>query len=531
MSRPLKILDCTLRDGGYYTDWDFSDELVETYLQAISRSGVDVVELGLRQLSQTNYLGPFAYTTRRFLERLELPESLMYGVMIDAKTFLDTDSGSKYVIRKLFAQKSEEKFDLVRIAAHFHELHHCREAIEELDRLGFTVGLNVMQASLRSTAELAEQSKILADSLPIEVLYFADSLGNMRANDVSRIYEAFRDGGWMGDVGFHAHNNTGNALNNVEEAISTGCRWIDSTVTGMGRGAGNAETELVLELSSVSRSEGRNAMYAAVSEAFEPLKREKGWGPSLLYFYAAKWGVHPTYVQSLLTDASVLSKDRLLVLEKVASSSAPNSFNLNVLDAAIADRDDHEISICPPIPTIFTNKEVVIVAQTETSKSLSFAIEDYIADKDAVLTVINYPSNDFNLNFHYCFVSHNKKHRQQRDQKNEYDYKIVAPKARYSDDATSIDIDYAVSVAPGEFSAQNNGCKIPADLTFAYAIAFSVAAGANKISLVGFEGYDLKDPRQKEMELVLRHILALDVELVSLHKTPYSIREVSIFAP
>ena len=137
----------------------------------------------MRQYGRENTFGPFAYTTRRFLERLDLPESLMYGVMIDAKTFLELDKSPKSVIRELFSRSEGEKFQLVRVAAHFQELDYCQEAIEELGRLGFIVGLNLMQASLRSKGELVKKSKMIAETLPVEVLYFADSLGNMQPCD------------------------------------------------------------------------------------------------------------------------------------------------------------------------------------------------------------------------------------------------------------------------------------------------------------------------------------------------------------
>ena len=85
----IKILDCTLRDGGYYNKWDFDEKIVKRYLSSIKASSVDVVELGFRSIpSKNTFLGPYAYTTDEFLSQLDLPEGLMYGVMVKS-SFLD----------------------------------------------------------------------------------------------------------------------------------------------------------------------------------------------------------------------------------------------------------------------------------------------------------------------------------------------------------------------------------------------------------------------------------------------------------
>ena len=84
-SNHVTLVDCTLRDGGYYNDWDYSYELIENYLNSMVRSGVDVVEMGFRTLISDKYLGPTAYTTDRFLNELEIPAPVTVAVMLNAK--------------------------------------------------------------------------------------------------------------------------------------------------------------------------------------------------------------------------------------------------------------------------------------------------------------------------------------------------------------------------------------------------------------------------------------------------------------
>ena len=98
----LKILDCTLRDGGYYNNWDFSRELIEEYLQAMSAAKIEYVELGFRFFKKDIYLGPCAYTTSSFVETLNIPKKLKIGIMINAKDILSKNY-QKVKLKKFFS--------------------------------------------------------------------------------------------------------------------------------------------------------------------------------------------------------------------------------------------------------------------------------------------------------------------------------------------------------------------------------------------------------------------------------------------
>ena len=94
----LKILDCTLRDGGYYNNWDFSSELIEDYFKAMVAAKVEYVELGFRFLKKDIYLGPCAYTTSSFLETLSIPKKLKIGIMINAKDIVSNNLSKNSVV-------------------------------------------------------------------------------------------------------------------------------------------------------------------------------------------------------------------------------------------------------------------------------------------------------------------------------------------------------------------------------------------------------------------------------------------------
>ena len=122
----MKLLDCTLRDGGYYNNWDFSLKIANDYLEALGNTDIDYIELGLRQFNKdSQYLGPFAFTPEVLINSLNLPSSKKYGVMVDAKTILNSELNIEAAIESLFVPKDQSKLSIVRIASHPHELEQC----------------------------------------------------------------------------------------------------------------------------------------------------------------------------------------------------------------------------------------------------------------------------------------------------------------------------------------------------------------------------------------------------------------------
>ncbi|MDF5252586.1 pyruvate carboxyltransferase, partial [Vibrio parahaemolyticus] len=164
----------------------------------------------------------------------------------------DANKPEEAASNDLFVRAQESKVDLVRIAAHFNEAEQCESMIKAFKEMGYIVGLNLMQAGGKPSEVIAEKVQTVAKANP-DVIYFADSLGNMDSAEVTRIAEIVKQN-WDGDIGIHTHNNMGQAMSNTMTARSNGVTWLDVTVTGMGRGAGNAQTEnLLAELDGLDK--------------------------------------------------------------------------------------------------------------------------------------------------------------------------------------------------------------------------------------------------------------------------------------
>ena len=140
------LLDCTFRDGGYYNKWNFNIDLFQEYLRSMSLCKVDIVEIGFRFNIKNEFLGPFAFTTEDFLKKIFLPKNIKYATMINAKEFY----GKENQLSKIFVKKLKSKIDIVRIAINFDEYRNSYKIIQILKKLGYEVGLNLMQSHDKS---------------------------------------------------------------------------------------------------------------------------------------------------------------------------------------------------------------------------------------------------------------------------------------------------------------------------------------------------------------------------------------------
>ena len=195
MKNNIKILDCTLRDGGYYNKWDFDRGTVARYLSSVKYSRVDVVELGFRSLPKNIFLGPYAYTSDDFINQLDLPKGPLYGVMINGNEFIENSDAQNFTIKKLFQKKEDSPVSLVRIGINFNHIMELESIAKQLKDMGYQVGLNMMQAHGKSEEEYIETAKSISSWNVVDVLYFADSLGIMIPEDVKKICQSLKKDG------------------------------------------------------------------------------------------------------------------------------------------------------------------------------------------------------------------------------------------------------------------------------------------------------------------------------------------------
>jgi len=208
------ILDCTLRDGGYYTNWTFGKKLVEKYLKTIKKSKIKYVEIGFKFFNKKKeYSGVFANVNEDLIEWANSIAKNNYGLMINASDFKNlSESNIKQKINKEFKNRKYSNLTFVRIASHISEAKIARVLAKYLKKLGYKVFVNLMQIS---TIEINILKKYYYDiEKYCDIFYVADSLGSLKdkkqifkiCNFLKTINKPF---------GIHAHDNRGLALKNT----------------------------------------------------------------------------------------------------------------------------------------------------------------------------------------------------------------------------------------------------------------------------------------------------------------------------
>ena len=323
------VLDATFRDGGYYNNWDFSVAIANEYLKVMEEAKVNAVEIGFRSPPKKE-VGKFAKVTDFFIEdNLYIPNIDYFGVMINASEY-DYD-----LVKKMFRKSEDSPINLVRVAVHFDKYHESQIILRYLKSLGYTTTINLMQAADKSYDEIRDTSKLINSWSCVDVLYIADSLGGMNHDNVNYAFQAVAEG-WEGLTGFHGHNNKSQALGNTLEAVDIGVEWVDSTMMGMGRGPGNTETEYLLNELNKRNFEFDTELVCELSmKHFFTMKYQYKWGPSLPYYLAAEYNIHPTYVQTMLDMTSFQQTYRAIMYLRDKKS---NSFDKKLMGEALSEK-------------------------------------------------------------------------------------------------------------------------------------------------------------------------------------------------
>lgn len=532
----VKILDCTLRDGGYYNAWDFSSELVSNYIETMQAANVDVIELGFRSLQNQEFKGAFAYTTDTFLETLSIPPALKVAVMVNASEFVRDGEANLALLARLFPKgATDSKVSIVRIACHFHELVTALPAAAWLKEMGFTVGFNLMQIADRSRAEVESVARE-ASLYPLDVLYFADSMGSMTPDKVSELIGWLRSH-WTGDLGVHTHDNMGLALQNTLRALDEGVSWVDSTVTGMGRGPGNARTEeLVIELAE-RRGQSPNLvpLMSLIRKHFRPMQHQHGWGTNSYYYLAGKYGIHPTYIQEMLGDSRYDEADILAVIQHLRVEGG-KKFSLNTLDAARHFYQGEPRGQWKP-SSLFKDREILLLGTGPGVASHREAIELYIREKCPVVMALNTQSAVTPDLIDVRVACHPVRLLADCETHTRLPQPLITPYSMLPEDVKESlknkrVLDFGLAVQPDRFEFSDHHCTLPSSLVIGYALAVATSGQASRVLMAGFDGYGEDDPRTSEMQKLLDAYLLCGsaLELLAVTPTRYSLPKRSIYS-
>ncbi len=292
----LKVLDCTVRDGGLMNNHQFDDELVRAVYDACVAAGLDYMELGYKaskRLYPPADFGPWKHCDEEVLRRVvgDNPTDLRLSEMADAER---TDYEQDII------PCSESVLDMVRVASYVHQVPAAADMIVDAHEKGYEVACQLMAVSAVRDHELEEALKIIAET-PIKALYLVDSWGVLYSEQIhslTRQYLSYCEPAGK-DVGIHTHNNQQLAYANTIEAIILGANRADASIYGMGRGAGNCPMELLIGFLKNPKFRLR-PIIECIQHNVAPLRDELGWGANIPYMITGQLNEHPRAAMEFL---------------------------------------------------------------------------------------------------------------------------------------------------------------------------------------------------------------------------------------
>jgi 4-hydroxy 2-oxovalerate aldolase len=528
----VTVVDCTLRDGGYYNEWDFNARTIERYLRAIARARIPVVELGFRLPPDGRFLGASAYTTDDYLVALDFPASATVSVMINAKDLIAGGTGGIAMVDQLFQNASDSPVKLVRIAANFEEIVEVRPAIERLHNLGYQVALNLMKISTIAPDGLVKFGQ-WASAAEIEVAYLADSFGSLRPSDIDPIVNSIRHS-YSGPLGCHMHDNMSYALINSLQAVMSGVTWVDATILGMGRGPGNTRTEfLVMELERLGLADiDLLPLLDVVTDDFVQLQASYLWGANVYYFLAAVHGVHPTYIQEMTRDGRYTVDQIVGALQQLGHGSGA-SFTREKMVGASDRVGFGDASGTWNASDWCGERDVLIVGPGPEAQARRQDIERFIERQRPVVIALNLvPPLDVDLVDVYVMCDPVRA-TIDADLLEKIERPIVAPRSVLGNilDVDDSFRDFGLMIQPGRLTVTATGCIVPRLQAVAYAIGVAAAGNARRILLSGFDGFGRDDSRQTEMEELFELCASSpDIpEIVAITRSSYPVRQASLY--
>ena len=532
MQKKINILDCTLRDGGYYNNWNFSLSIVNKYLKTLNKSNIQNIEIGFRSLINDNKVGLTGYSNDSFLSSLKIPKNMNLGIMINSSEFLSKKSKNKNLIKNFFTKKSKQKIRFVRLATHLDDILKINNQINWLKKEGYLVAVNIMQISEIKKKNIKKYCNFFKKNR-VDIIYLADSLGCLKPNDIEGIYKIFKTH-WKGDLGIHAHDNLKLALINSIKALDSGANWIDSTIQGMGRGPGNVKTEELIKrlINQNKYAHETKIINNSITKIFKLLKKKYKWGTNKYYYYSGLKKIHPTYIQEILSNKKNKKKDIFLLIKNLSKLDVKkfNPLNLYFINNFYEKNRYKEFKP----KNFFKSKKLLIIGPGESVIKEKNKIQKFIKKDDLDIFYTNTVKNFLNVDKFYRIACH--PYRLITDSifhKKNKDTLILPttnlPKKIFSNLKKSNKkiLNFGLNITKQNYIKINDTrCVLPEPLIIAYSISVGLAGNARKIFLAGFDGYKKDDPYGDKTQEIL-NIFKNQFKnrfLYSLTKTNYIIK-------
>ena len=508
----MRLIDCTLRDGGYHNNWNFSQKFAEETFRALAASGILDIEIGFRKPAglTSDTEGIFANLNFDLLKELNIPKNSVVGLMINASDFISASKFDMDLLKESFPFP-ESKLNFVRLACGIDEIESLPDAKKYLEGLGYEVHLNLMQANrLLSVENNTDSTDSILEQITrmgFRFLTLADTYGVIRENQLKNLIEKCLQNIDV-NLGLHLHNNIGLATSNSLVGLNLGVAMLDSTITGMGRGPGNLRTEFITNEISHRDSTvtyDSKSLLAFAARKYEPLKEKYKWGENSYYFLGAEALIHPSYVQ-YLTQKNDYSAEEIIEAISILGKENRIRFSEQALTYVFTEKIDLRSDNSKSLPESFNNmKSVIILGAGESVQNISEGeLRQLIEEQgDPLLSLTLRPPVSRMLIDAYLVLDPVKFF---------IDYKlleshqslVITPNYLRREGVTS-PLHHVLPFGLEEncLDFRDGRIVLPFPSSLGYALMCLVGSGVLNIKLAGFDGFEESDSRQIQNQTVL----------------------------
>lgn len=285
MEHRSKIIDCTIRDGGLVNNWDFSVEFVQDLYNGLSEAGVEYMEIGYKnsaRLLNVSEPNPWRFLDDHFLKEI-IPEKKFtkLSALVDIGRVDPND----------ILPREESILDMIRVACYVREVDKGLELVQMFHDLGYETSLNIMALSSVPEQQLIKAFELVKES-PVDVVYIVDSFGSLDPRDIEHQVKKFQTLIPNKQLGIHTHNNMQLAFANTLTAFQNGVTFLDSSVYGMGRAAGNCNTELLVSYIQKPSYELKPVL-GVIEKHMLDMRKKWEWGYIIPYMISGVLNEHP----------------------------------------------------------------------------------------------------------------------------------------------------------------------------------------------------------------------------------------------
>ncbi|HBU70474.1 MAG TPA: nucleoid-structuring protein H-NS, partial [Elusimicrobia bacterium] len=285
----IKILDCTVRDGGLMNNHNFDDSFVMAVYNTCLAAGVDYMEFGYK--ADKKIFSPADYGRWKFCDEDDI-KRIIGGEKNKMKLCVMADAERTDYHHDILP-KSKSVFDCVRVATYIHQIPTALDMVKDAADKGYETTLNLMSISVVKDSDLNKALDVIAKS-DVGTIYIVDSFGSMYSEQVRDLCRKFSSAmkGTGKQIGIHTHNNQQLAYANTIEAIINGVNRLDATIDGLGRGAGNCPLELLIGFLKNPKYDIRPVL-ECIQNVFLPLRKKIEWGFTIPYMITGQLNEHP----------------------------------------------------------------------------------------------------------------------------------------------------------------------------------------------------------------------------------------------